>query len=141
MTWARYALINSADNTWNSGPFEAAPDPIPDGTWLYEGVPPDYLDAFDGWDPVARGFKDKPMAAPLMTVGRFKLLLTKAEREAIRAAAATNADVEDFLDLLNGFTDGVSLGDPVLTAALSEMQAAGLLTADRVTAILAGETP
>jgi len=141
MSWARYALINTADDSWNSGPFEDAPDPIPDGTWLYDGVPPDYLDSFDGWDPAHKGFKDKPMAAPLISVGRFKLLLTREEREAIRAAASSNADVEDFLDLLNGFTDGVSLSDPVLATALNEMQAAGLLTADRVTAILAGEAP
>lgn len=93
------------------------------------------------WDPVTRGRKDLVASAPLITVGRFKLLMTQAERIAIRAAAASSPQVEDFLDLLDGFTEGVSLSDPLLVAAIGQMQAAGLLSEPRAAAVLAGEAP
>lgn len=133
MTWA---LIN-ADNSWAGGPYDDPPEPG-EGQRVIE-VALGYPDTIV-WDAAHNGFVD--VAPPsLITVGRFKLLLTKEERVAIRAAAASSADVEDFLDLLNGFTDGISLSDPILTAALGEMVTAGLLTADRVPEILAGQAP
>lgn len=92
------------------------------------------------WDPTIPGFVLPPIPE-LITVGRFKLLLTQAERIEIRAAAASSAQVADFLDLLNGFTDGVSLDDPNLITAIGQMQAAGLLTEARAAEVLAGTAP
>ena len=100
------------------------------------GYPADWY-----WSASLDGFVRKDKTPELMTVGRFKLLLTKEERIAIRSAAASNTDVEDFLDLLNGFTDGVSLSDPLLIGAVTQLATAGLLTSDRAVAIIAGQTP
>lgn len=133
----QWLLIDSATKELVSNTiYDVEPEPA-EGQEI-RVVMPGYPDDWD-WSAALDGFVIKKRASDLITVGRFKLLLTKAERIAIRAAAEDSADVEDFLDLLSGFTDGVSLSDPLLIGALGEMQAAGLLTADRVTAILAGE--
>jgi hypothetical protein len=139
----RWALITTADDSWDGVTVsDAEPSPPEDGSQYVVRVPPSYPND-KAWSPALKGFTDRAVAIvdTLITVGRFKLLLTKAERVTIRTAAESSADVEDFLDLLAGFTDGVSLADPLLIGALAELQAAGLLTADRVTAILAGQTP
>lgn len=139
----RWALIETADDSWDGVTMsDAEPTAPEDGSQYAVRVPPSYPND-TAWSPALKGFADRASAVvdTLLTVGRFKLLLTKAERVAIRTAAASSTDVEDFLDLLAGFTDGVSLSDPLLIGALSELQTAGLLTADRVAAILAGQTP
>jgi hypothetical protein len=95
------------------------------------------------WDPTSPpdgGFRDiEPL--PLMSVGRFKLLFTRTERIAMRQAAATDDGVADWLDLLDGFTEGVALDDPLLVDAIGDMATAGLLTPARAAAVLAGEAP
>lgn len=133
----QWLLIDSATKELVSNTiYDVEPEPAEgeETRVVMPGYPADW-----DWSAALDGFVIKRRPSDLITVGRFKLLLTKDERIAIRAAAAASADVEDFLDLLSGFTDGVSLSDPLLIGALGEMQAAGLLTADRVTAILAGE--
>jgi hypothetical protein len=91
------------------------------------------------WSPEARAFRTR--AAGVLTVGRFKLLLTQPERIAIREAGAGNAEVFDALDLLSGFSSGIALDDPVLAGFLAQMVANGLLAPERVPQILAGEGP
>lgn len=134
MTWA---LIN-ADNSWASGPLDAEPTPAAGQRVVV--VAGGYPDACL-WSQAKGGFVDIVQASPLISVGRFKLLFTQSERIAMRAAAAQSAQVEDFLDLLAGFTDGVSLTDPMLIASVGQLQAGGLLTAARAAAVLAGQTP
>ena len=134
MAWALIGI----DNAWLAGPLEAEPTPG-EGERVIE-VALGYPDACL-WSPAAGGFVDVVQSSPLISVGRFKLLFTQAERIAMRAAAAQSPQVEDFLDLLAGFTEGVSLSDPVTVASIGQLQAAGLLTADRAAAILAGQTP
>lgn len=134
ITWA---LIN-ADNSWAAGPLDEEPTPATGQRAVQ--VPIGFPDACL-WSQAKGGFVDVVVASPLISVGRFKLLFIQGERIAMRAAAAQSAQVEDFLDLLAGFTDGVSLNDPMLIASIGQLQAGGLLTADRAAAILAGQAP
>ena len=135
---SQWAIINDADNSWVSGPVDSEPTPG-DGQHLVT-VPPDYPDG-RRWSAALNGFVDLTAPQTLISVGRFKLLFTQSERIAMRAAAKQSHAVEDFMDLLNGFTDGVTLSDPVMTGAIGQLQAAGLLTADRAAAVLAGSSP
>lgn len=134
----QYALIN-ADNSWAAGPLEDEPTP---GEGQRVVLVPIGYGETAAWS-VARGaFVDiVPPAQQLISVGRFKLLFTQAERIALRAAAQQSPEVEDFMDLLAGFTDGISLADPAMVAAIGQLQQGNLLTADRATAILAGTSP
>lgn len=133
-----FALIRNSDNAWLDGPLEQAPAPE-EGERVIE-VALGYPDRV-AWVPARGGFVDIVTAAPLLTVGRFKLLFTYQERAALRAAAQTSDLIADFLDLLNGFTDGVSLDDPVLIQSIEALVPAGLLTAARAEEVLAGTTP
>ena len=92
------------------------------------------------YSPAGQGFFDRPAPA-LMPVGRFKLLLTQSERIGLRAAAKTDAVIEDFLDLLDGFPEGVSLSDPILMGAIGYVESAGYVAAGRAAQILAGQPP
>lgn len=60
----------------------------------------------------------------------FKELFTLPERKAMRAAARENADLEDFLDLLNAAGE-VHIDDPRVVAGLDAFVGAGILTAER----------
>lgn len=141
MSWV---LVNDADGTLVGAPQDV--EPTPGEAQRVEEVALGYPSAMF-WDPAvigARGkgaFVDKPDTSPLISVGRFKLLFTQAERIALRQAAAQSAEVADFLDILEGFTDGVSLADPAMVAALGQLEVGGLLTAERAAAILAGQVP
>lgn len=75
--------------------------------------------------------------APVLriTVGAFKRRMTQAERIAIRAAAAGNPIVYDFVDLLDS-SSYADLSDPLLIAGLQQMETAGLLGAGRADEIL-----
>lgn len=150
----RWAIIE-VDGTFG-GARIYSPDPPPDDD-VAEGETVELMPV--GWtnDPATtladwagntpeggRGWVDRNAFAPprpLMPVGRFKLLLTQAERIGFREAAKTDAEVADALDLLNGFTNGISLDDPVLSALLAEMVGKDLLAEERVAPILAGDTP
>jgi hypothetical protein len=140
----RGLLISDSDNMPVTGTvLDAAPDPLPQGA-RYELVPFNYP-GVGAWVPSGGvngpGGICYPDPPALLTVGRFKLLLTQDERIAFRTAAASNPQVEDFLDLLAGFTEGVSLTDPFLVTAITQMKTAGLLTDARAAAVLAGDAP
>lgn len=135
----KWAYIDRETGTWDG--VEHDTDEAADGFDANE-IPPNFETGGCVWSPTGRGWRDvAPLPQPLMTVGRFKLLLTQPERIAIRAAADQNASVYDFLDLLNGFTDGVALDDPILVTAISQIQAAGLLSEERAAAVLSGQAP
>ena len=134
MTWA----LIGADSAWLAGPFDNEPDSGA-GERVVE-VAAGYPDLCL-WSQLKGGFVDVVQAAPLISVGRFKLLFTQAERVALRAAAKQSPAVEDFMDLLAGFTEGVSLSDSVMIAAIEQLQAGGLLSAGRAAAVLAGTPP
>lgn len=70
----------------------------------------------------------------------FMRLFTQAERIAIRTAAAGSGQLRDWYDQLT-FARRVRLDHPEIVAGLQALQGAGLLTAARVTAILAGQPP
>lgn len=135
MAWA---LIRDADNAWLGGPLETEPS-AGEGERVVV-IPLGWPDTCE-WSPTRGGFVDLVTAAETMTVGRFKLLFTQAERIALREAAKTQPMVDDFLDLLSGFTDGVSIADPVLVGSIEALVPAGLLTSERAAAILAGAAP
>jgi hypothetical protein len=133
-----FALIRNSDNAWLAGPLEQQPSPGA-GERAIE-VALGYPERV-AWSPAKGGFVDIVTASPLLTVGRFKLLFTYQERAALRAAAQSSDLIADFLDLLNGFTDGVALDDPVLVASIQALVPAGLLTAARAEQVLAGISP
>jgi hypothetical protein len=134
-----WIVIDDATGMMLTGPVDEEPTAETGQTAL--DCPPGYGTDWL-WDATTRGRKDVVVAAPpLITVGRFYLLLTQGERIAMRAAASENDEVMDFLSILPGFTDGISLQDPVLVEAIGQMQAAGLLTEARAAAVLAGEAP
>lgn len=71
----------------------------------------------------------------------FKMLFTRAERVAIRAAASSNGDVRDFLDLLDtaaATNRKISAESPVVVDALEDLEEAGLIASGRKAEILAG---
>lgn len=135
MAWA---LIRDSDNVWLAGPLDEEPAASAGERTIVValGYP-----ATCKWSPSRGGFVDLMPAADLISVGRFKLLFTQAERIALRETAKTVPEVEDFLDLLAGFTGGVSLGDPVLTGAIGQLVPLGLLTSARAGEILSGTRP
>lgn len=134
MSWAR---IRENDGAWLEGPLDERPDVV-DGEYIIE-VALGFGETCE-WSPTRRGYVDIVIAQPLISVGRFKLLMTLAERTSIRAAAATDDEVFDFLDVLAGFTE-VSISDPVLIRCIQALVPKGLLTEARASAILAGDPP
>lgn len=71
----------------------------------------------------------------------FKLRFTQDERKAIRAAAKVNADVEDFMDLLDtAAATGTRIvaDNAELIAGLNLMEDAGLIGEGRAAEILGG---
>jgi len=81
-----------------------------------------------------------PAAAPTvrdLTPVQYLKRFTQAERIAIRAAAASNPVVNDYLQLMNAVTDVVHLDDPDTVAGLNAMEAAGLIGTGRAAAIRA----
>jgi hypothetical protein len=136
MAWA---LIRNSDNAWLDGPLEAEPEAGEGERTVIVAL--GYPETCE-WSPSRGGFVDLlPAAAELISVGRFKLLFTQGERIALREAAKTEPTVEDFLDLLAGFTSGVALNDPVLVGSIEALVPAGLLSSARADAILAGSPP
>lgn len=133
-TWA----VIGADDAWLAGPLDEEPTPAAGERVIVvaAGYPDSCL-----WSQAKGGFVDVVQAAPLISVGRFMLLFTQGERIALRAAAKQSVEVEDFMDLLRGFTEGVSLTDPVMLVAIGQLQAGGLLSAERAAQILAGQAP
>jgi len=96
-----------------------------------------------GWSYAAGVWTAPVPVAPLpprLTSLEFMALLTDAEQTAIATAAQTNASVLVWLLRISGATY-VDLGDPQTAAGVQAMVAAGLLSATRVTAILANEAP
>jgi hypothetical protein len=71
----------------------------------------------------------------VMSSGAFLLKFTQPERTAIRAAAKQNAQLDDFLYLLENFST-VDKTNPVVVAGLSALTAVGLLAAGRQAEIL-----
>lgn len=93
-----------------------------------------------GWDgefytPINQPMADSVKVTTKLTVNAFKRRLTQAERIAIRQAAEVNAEVFDFLDLLNTSTH-VDLSDPILSEGLDSLTLAGILLEGRKEEIL-----
>jgi hypothetical protein len=82
---------------------------------------------FPGWSAVPADAR----IAPLAFIARF----TAAERTAIRAAAAANAELADWLDRAR-FAREIDLANPVTLAGLDELVAAGLISPARQAAIV-----
>lgn len=69
----------------------------------------------------------------------FKLRFTADERKAIRTAAKANADVEDFLDMLDTAAatgTRIKSDDALLNAGLQMMESAGLIGEGRAAEIV-----
>lgn len=129
-----YALIRESDGAWLAGPLDDEPA-AGEGERAIEVALG--LGETCEWSPARRAFVDIVVAQPMITVGRFKLLMTTAERIAIREASATDPVIFDFLDVLAGFAE-VSVSDPVLVRCIQALVPKGLLTAERAEAVLAG---
>jgi hypothetical protein len=98
---------------------------------------------YEAW--LAAGNTPTPYTAPpappvTLTYLQFRALFTGPENAAIMAAAQGNAAVLDWLLQATG-AGSIVLGDPLVKQGLDALVAAGLLTADRETAILANQAP
>lgn len=134
-----FLIISTQDNSVLAGPMEELPEEMPADSRSV--VAPLSFGVDMIWSPEADGFVSAVPQSAVITVGRFKLLFTGAERIGFRSAATSDPEVADALDLLNGFTTGLSLDDPVLAGFLIQMAAKGLLAPDRIDVILAGQSP
>lgn len=92
------------------------------------------------WADGALGYHGQgffPVARTISALA-FKQRLSSTERMAIRAAAASDAVIADFLDLLNTPGQGlIELDNPDTVAGLAYLVAHDLLTADRAAALRA----
>jgi hypothetical protein len=98
--------------------------PEPRAGWLYDGT-----DFSEPAPPPAPDYGTK------ITRLAMKLRMTATERKTIRAAAETNADVYDFMDLLSDSTY-IDLTRPETVQGIQTLEAAGLLGAGRADEIL-----
>ena len=78
--------------------------------------------------------------ATIVTRIAFMELFTSDELEAIYTAAKTVVSVEVYMDKLK-VSDMIDLTNSATVTGIDKLQAAGLLTADRASAILAGSAP
>ena len=89
------------------------------------------------YDPQSR--RATPMEAAQVSPVQFKLLFTPAERVAIQAARASDPVIEDFMAIVEDpRLTHVDLGLKSTREALAYLSAQGLITEERVPAILSG---
>lgn len=108
----------------------------PDGSWTFLEVT-DRPEAQAGmrYDAATDTFS-APLPPPtVLGYYDFIQLFTLAERKALRALAATDADVADTVDLLRA-APAIPLKAAKIGAMLTQLVTAGVLTAARRTAIL-----
>lgn len=102
-------------------------NPMPGVGWIYD------LGSDTFTAPMPQTASPVRDITPIAYLKRF----TQAERIAIRAAAASNPAVNDYVQLLNAVTDLVHLDDPDTVAGLNALEAAGIIGAGRSAAIRA----
>ena len=114
-----------------------------------EWTPPEGSTAVECGDDVATGWTydgtdftapETPAVSVILNKVDFLRLFTQSERIAIRAAAAVNAQVADYQDILAN-SAVVLLDDPGVMAGVPLLEAAGLIGTGRAAQILAGEAP
>ena len=89
------------------------------------------------WDANRQTFVAAPSSPPAsLSPLDFLRRFTVQERVAIRAAAATDPIIADFLDLLNRATE-VHIDSPDTVAGVNYLVSIGLLSAARATEVLA----
>ncbi len=128
-------------------PGDPASSYTPDIAAHYTAQVPDDAGNGDGWDgatltPMVRPKPLPPAPPPPVVLSRvqFKLLLTPAERIAVRKS--TDPGVQDWYEILQDPQfEGVVLGGGATERAMAYLEAQGILTAGRKAAILAGEEP
>lgn len=93
---------------------------------------------------VAGVYTEPAPPAPRVSQVAFALLLSRATRDAIRSYRRTHVeddDIEDLFDLLTRAGETIDLGSPLVAAGLALLAGRGLLPAEDVARILAGEPP
>lgn len=98
--------------------------------------------AYQAW--LADGNTPNPYEPPpppplVLDYRQFRALFTAAENQAIMTAAPSNPQLLDWL--LEAAPGSIDMSSPIVKGGLDALVAAGLLTADREAAILAGTPP
>jgi hypothetical protein len=89
------------------------------------------------WNPATLSFVARSALPETWTKYEFKQRMTAAERVAVRAAAASNAVVADFMDLLD--SSGVVIrANPNVLAGLNYLESIAVLGAGRASEIING---
>jgi hypothetical protein len=91
-------------------------------------------------DPAVVSFLTALTKPAAISYAAFRALFTAPENQAIMTAALGNASLLDWVLQAAGAGE-INLSDPKVKAGLDAIVAAGLLTADRETAILSGQPP
>jgi len=105
-------------------------------TWSIEFDPSATVEQRDAAANVLVTWVDRPVLSYL----QFRSLFTPAENQAIMTAALSNHAVLDWLLQAAGAVT-IDMSNALVTNGLDGLVAAGLITADRKTAILAGQVP
>lgn len=92
---------------------------------------------FDHTALPADGVVDAPIVAMTWTKLEYLRRFTQGERIAIRTAARASPELEDYLQLLELATE-VRSDDPDIIAALTTLEAVGLIAPGRAAEILGG---
>jgi hypothetical protein len=142
MTLYQKKLISTGETLGPPGPLpdcligDLQDDHLQDLSWITD---PDLIEKYElSGAGFFRVEPDPPQEKTFMPKIDFLRLFTQSERIAIRTAAKTNAQIEDYQDMLNAATV-VSLQDEDMISGIPLLEAAGLIGPGRAAQVLAGE--
>ena len=124
-----------AQGEWQGG--GGMPTP-PDNTWTFLDVTDRDAKVGDLYDAASDTFSPPPPGPLVFSFHALMERFTSAERQALRALAATNATAADALEMLRaqGENGGIPNNDTKFLQRMQQLVTAGVLTAARRDAII-----